>query len=113
MKAFSLGLLSLALMRGFGNLELHLSAVSLCGWLHMIGAGRQISLQGGGCHTKSSVLSVIKRRKPSIISLYLVSSLGSSGSLYYSILVSISFPYSLRIHPLICGGKDQAMLLLG
>ena len=34
MKVFSLGLLSLALMRGFRNLGLHLSAVSLCGWFH-------------------------------------------------------------------------------
>ena len=32
---------------------------------------------------------------------------------FLSILVSISFPHSLQIHPLICGGKDQAMLLLG
>jgi len=100
-------------MRGFGNLGLHPSAVSSCGWLHMIGAGRQIGWQGRGGHNRSSVLSAIKRRKPSIIFLYLVSSLGSSGSLYFSILVSISFPHSLQIHPLICGGKDQAMLLLG
>ena len=55
---------------------------SSCGWLHMTGTGRWIGWQSRGCHTRSSVLSVIKRRKPSIIFLCLVSSLGSSGSLY-------------------------------
>ena len=56
MKVFSLGLLNLALMRGFGNLG-HPSVVSLCGWMHIIGAGRRIGWQGGGLpHPKQCLL---------------------------------------------------------
>jgi hypothetical protein len=79
----------------------------------MIDAGRQIAWQSGVSHTRSSALYVIRRMKPSITCLYLVFSAGSSGFVSFSGLVYISFAHNPQILPLIYGGKDQAILLLG
>jgi hypothetical protein len=104
--------LFLAHLRESGNPGLHPSVVSSCGWSHTIDVGWLIDWQGGGCYTRHSALSVIKRRKPLIICWCLMSSLGSSGSFYFNILGSINFVHSLQILLLICGGKIQAIPLL-
>jgi hypothetical protein len=106
-EGFSWDLLGLAHMREFGNLGLYPCAVSSCGWSHMTDTGRRISWQGRGYHTQRGALSMIKWRKPSIFS-YLVSSLGSFGSLLQHVSIHQLSPQLTD-----CGGKDQAMLLLG
>jgi len=70
-------------------------------------------LQGGGCHIRHSAPSVIKRRKPLTICWFLVSLLGNFGSICSSTLGSNNSVHSLQICLLMCGGKIQAMLLLG
>jgi hypothetical protein len=96
----------------FGELGLLTNAVFSCGWSRIISAGLQIVLLGGVFNITRNVCFVIRKRKPSITSSFLVSSLGNSGlSSYISLDCRPSLPNGLS-RPLKFGGADLMRLSL-